>query len=387
MQERLDGSEALRALVRLGGVSLARHQVELALRQDCERIVCFTAALTPDIITLQHLTEAAGARFHSLNGARGLAGLVTAADTVLVLEDGLFVTGELMPDLRAGPPVVFVQPIEEGLAAGFERIDLNHASAGILRLSGGQVARLADLPDDVNIFSALQRIALQAAVTLRTIPPHDQGEAFWTLVRSEAQAERLEAHWIAVRTQPDAAATPTQWVMRHVVRAFGATLLDSAGGMASLLMGAGMLLILALGAGWFGYPVLGLVLAGLAGMLWTIRAMIGRIGPGPEGGPWPTIAFALCQDAALVALLTWGRPRLAGETLLDRVFPALVLLLLLRLVAGLAPPRWRGWLADRAVLALALGAAIALNVTGLAVQMTILACAGLGILFSRKKPG
>jgi hypothetical protein len=372
VQERLDGSEALRALVRLGGVSLARHQVELALRQDCERIVCFTAGLTPDIITLQHQAEAAGARFHSLSGARGLAGLVTAADTVLVLEDGLFVTSELMPDLRAGPPVVYVQPIEEGLAAGFERIDLNHASAGMLR-------------DDVNVFSALQRIALQAAVPLRTIPPHDQGEAFWTLVRSEAQAERLEAHWIAVRTQPDAAATPTQWVMRHVVRAFGATLLDSAGGMASLLMGAGMLLVLALGAGWFGYPVLGLVLAGLAGMLWTIRAMIGRIGPGPDDGPWPTIAFDLAQDAALVALLNWGRVRLAGETLLDRVFPALALLLLLRLVTGLAPQRWRGWLADRTVLALALGAAMALNASGVAVQIAILACAGLGILFVRDK--
>ena len=188
-----------------------------------------------------------------------------------------------------------------------------------------------------------------------------------------------------MRTQPDAAATPTQWVMRYVVRAFGATLLDNAGGMASLLVGTGMLLILALGAGWFGYPVVGLVLAGLAGILWTIRAMIGRIGPGPDGGPGATVAFELAQDAALVALLTWGRAPLAGETLLDQVFPALALLLLLRLVAGLAPPRWRGWLADRTVLALALGAAMALNASGIAVQIAILACAGLGILFLRDK--
>ncbi len=387
MQERLDGSEALRALVRLGGVSLARHQVELALRQDCERIVCFTVNLTPDIIALQHLSEAAGARFHSLTGARGLAGLVTADDTVLVLEDGLFVTSGLMPDLRAGPPVVYVQPIDAGLAAGFERIDLNHASAGILRLSGSQVARLADLPDDVNVFSALQRIALQAAVPLRMIPPHDQAAACWTLVRCEAQAERLEAHWIAVRTQPDGAATPTQWLMRHVVRAFGATLLDSAGGMASLLVGAGVLLLLAVGAGWFGYPVVGLVFAGLAGMAWTIHIMIRRIMPGAELSQWVATAFECAQDAALIALATWGQVRSAGASLFDWVFPALALLLLLRLVAGLAPPRWRGWLADRTVLALALGSTIALNTTGVAVQVAILACAGLGILFSRTKPG
>jgi len=154
-----------------------------------------------------------------------------------------------------------------------------------------------------------------------------------------------------------------------------------------LLAGAGVLLLLALGAGWFGYPLIGLALAGLAGMLWTIRAMIGRIAPGPDGGPWPTIGFELARDAALVALATWGQGRLEGATLLDRVFPALALLLLLRLVAGLAPPRWRGWLADRTVLALALGGAIALNATAIAVQVAVLGCAGLGIFFSRNKTG
>lgn len=385
MQERLDGSDALRALVRLGGVSLARHQLDLALRQECERIVCFTAHLTPEIIQLQHLAEAAGARFHSLSGARGLAGLVSAADDVLVLEDGLFVTSDFMPDLRTGPTVVYVQPIEAGLAAGFERIDLNHASAGMLRLSGSQVARLADLPDDVNVFSALQRIALQAAVPLRMLPPHAQADAVWALVCSEAQAERLEAHWIEARTQPDIAATPTEWLMRPVVRSFGAALLDSAGGMVSLFAGAGLLLILAVGAGWFGVPLIGLLLAALSGLIWTMRELIARIAPGPSGKAWLTSGFGLAQDAVLVALATWGMQRAGWEAIHTRVFPALLLVVLLRLVAGLAPPRWRGWLADRTVLAAGLGIAVALNAAGSVVQIAALAVAGLGILFSRDK--
>ncbi len=385
MQERLDGSDGLRALVRFGGVSLARHQLDLVLRQGCLRIVCFTPQLSPEIIQLQHLTEAAGARFHSLSGARGLAGLVSATDEVLVLEDGLFVSRDVLPDLRTGPPVVYVQPIEAGLAAGFERIDLNHASAGIIRLSGGQVARLADLPDDVNVFSALQRIALQAAVPLRTIPPHDQPDAIWTLVYSEAQAERLEAHWIEARIQPDAGAKPTQWLMRHAVRAFGATLLESAGGMGSLLAGAGLLLVLAMGAGWFGYAMIGLILVVLSGMLWTMRAMIVRIAPTPGGGHWLGTAFEFVTDAALVALATWGTAALTGEPMLGRIFPALLLLILLRLVAGLAPPRWSGWLEDRNLLALVLGGAVALHATGAVVQFLAVTIAGLGILFSHKK--
>lgn len=372
-------------MVRLGGVSLARHQLDLALGQECARIICFTPQLTTAIIQLQHLAEANGARFHSLSGARGLAGLVSAIDEVLVLEDGLFVTSAIMPDLRSGPPLIYVQPIEAGLAAGFERIDINHASAGLLRLGGGQVARLADLPDDVNVFSALQRIALQAAVPLRMLPPHDQADAVWTLVRSEVQAERLEAHWIEARTQLDAAATPTQWLMRHVVRSFGAALLDSAGGMVSLFAGAGLLLILAVGAGWFGVSLIGLLLAALSGLIWTMRELIVRIAPGPSGKAWLIAGFGLAQDAVLVALATWGMQSVGWEAIHTRVFPALLLVVLLRLVAGLAPPRWRGWLADRTVLAAGLGVAVALNAAGSVVQIAALAVAGLGILFTRDK--
>ena len=56
-------------------------------------------------------------------------------------------------------PGVLVLPVEAGVAAGFERIDINHAWAGALRMPGRIVAGLGDLPADWNPVAALLRLA------------------------------------------------------------------------------------------------------------------------------------------------------------------------------------------------------------------------------------
>ena len=190
-----------RAFLRIGGLTVARQQLALALALQCERIVCIAPALSNPIVELQHLAEAGGCQFHVIPGARPLVGLVTATDELIVLADGLFASTAEACDLLSDGQSVLVQPVEQGIAAGFERIDLNHAAAGAMRLPGRLVERLGDLPSDCDAVSSLQRIALQAGVRQRAIPVQGQDGLFWSLVRSDAEAHAIEPQWVRQRTR------------------------------------------------------------------------------------------------------------------------------------------------------------------------------------------
>ena len=135
---------ASRAALRVGGMSLARHQLGLVLALGAERVVCITPVFDAAMIALQHEAEAGGARFHVVSGARGLVGLISAADEVIAIADGLLPWPSLAIMLVEAGQSVLVQPIEAGLNAGFERLDINHASAGAIRVPGNLVERLAE---------------------------------------------------------------------------------------------------------------------------------------------------------------------------------------------------------------------------------------------------
>jgi hypothetical protein len=194
----------LRANLRLGAVTLARHQLGIVLALGCERIVCLTQAPYDDIVELKSAVEAVGARFHLIAEPRALVGLVTAIDEVVALGDGLLAWPPTAIALLEGGPAVLVQPVEAGITAGFERLDLNHADAGACRIPGRLVQRLTELPRDCDGFSALQRIALQGGVPQRLLPAVALAEGRWTLVRSEVEAHAAESHWIhrAIRGAP-----------------------------------------------------------------------------------------------------------------------------------------------------------------------------------------
>ena len=104
-----------RAFLRIGPASLARHQLSLALAMECQRIVCIARQMSPELVALQGEAERAGARFHCINGPRGLAGLVTANDEVVVAADGLLVPLDTALALLDGPHAIVVQPVEAGV--------------------------------------------------------------------------------------------------------------------------------------------------------------------------------------------------------------------------------------------------------------------------------
>ena len=365
-----DAGDMPRALLRVGGQTLVRHQLALALALGCERVVCITASADPDILALQQAAEGAGALFHRVPGLHGLLALVAEEDEVIALGDGLLAWPDGVVEMLGEGPVVLAQPIELGLVAGFERLDLNHASAGAMRVPGRLVATLGEMPADVDIFSCLQRIALQAGVARRSVPQDLVAGGHWSLVRSEAEAQAIEPRWIASHTGAEGAVAPSSWLAGWAVRVFGPALLHAGSSGAVVAAAAGVAAGLALVAGWFGFVTLGLLFCALAWVGFESAALFGRFErralllPRPRLAP--VVAYGWVMDGALLLLLAWQKSA-PDEALIHRGFGPLMLLGLMRLVPPLLSGRRAAWLEDRAVLALILAGAGMLGVVRLAV--------------------
>lgn len=355
------GSSAARAFLRVGGLTVARQQAALALQLECERIICIAPGLSSELTELQQQIEAGGAQFQTIRHARALVGLVSAVDEVVVLADGLFASTTAALGLLEEGQAVLVQPIEQGLAAGFERIDLNHAFGGAMRLPGRLVERLSELPADCDATSALLRIALQAGVRQKPIPQPDQTRLFWTLVRSEEEAHALEPLWIRQRTRGEGLLSFSGGLALLAVRSFGPALLHAGSGAGFLVSAAAVLTLLALGAGWFGFAALGLAFVALGWITREAAAMIARIESEldiPRKGFDAKALYGGVLDVIIVLLAAWGSTVEPMQGLAERLFPAFMLVTLLRIVPRLLPERWSGWLHDRGFLALLLAGAI-----------------------------
>lgn len=379
MEPSSDAGAAPRAFLRVGGISVARQQVALALALECERVVCLAAGMNPHLIDLQHAVEAAGVKFHVIGGARALLGLITTVDEVIVLGDGLFASvGEAAALLGEGQAVL-VQSIEQGLAAGFERIDINHASAAAMRLPGRLVERIAELPADCDVSSALQRIALQAGVRQRSIPAGTAGQLFWTLVRSEAEAHALEPLWVRQRTGDDRPMGPSRWLALLGVRSFGPAMLHAGSGAGVLAAAAMLMGLFGLCAGWLNWPVLGLSLCAGGWLLREAAMLLARIqGESSDSRRELMVlgGYGWLLDGLIIALAGWGSAALPGMHLIERFFPVFMLVALLRILGQVFGGKAAVWLEDRALLAAALGMSL---LSGAASEVIHLAAALLAL--------
>ncbi len=387
MEPADSGGQTLRAFLRIGGRTLAHQQLGMALSLGCKKIVCIARSMVPELIKLQHVAEKSGAQFQVISGPRALIGLVTVADEVFVFGDGLFASAAEASIALDKGQAVLVQPIEQGLAAGFERIDLNHASAAAMRIPGRLVERLSELPADCDAFSALQRIALQAGISQRIIAAVNGGGAFWTMVRTEDEAHALEPQWIRQRTHDEGMPSPGRGLALLGVRAFGPTLLHAgkgAGvvGAAALVLGA-----LGLGAGWFGLASFGLGMCGFGWLLREAAALLARIESDPLDGRSHGLTrhalYGWLLDAVIVVLAGWGTALNAGQPVHDRMFPPLMLIAMVRLVPKAIGGRWASWVEDRALLCLILVVAMTAGVSSEVMHIAALGLAFAGILIPR----
>jgi hypothetical protein len=346
--------------LRVGGMSLVRHQLGLALALGCERVICVTPSQEPEMPVLREATEAAGASFHAVPGVRGMLGLVSVADEVIAFAEGLLVWPELILPLLDAGPCVLAQPVEHGLDAGFERLDINHASAGAMRVPGRLIERLAPLPDDADPFSILQRVALQSGVVQRLLGGDALEAGRWQLVRGEADAHAVEAAWFRLHTLDSGAMGPTALLARRGVRVLGPALLHAGSGGTVVAMAGAVAAGLALVTGWFSLATTGFVCAAAAWTLFLAASLFGRVErrslrlARPQIDP--VLIYTATLDVTLALLMVWNETDRAGQGLLHRAFAPVMLLGLVRLVPRVMAPGRAAWLRDRALLALALGA-------------------------------
>lgn len=362
---------------------MAAQQLSIALGLGCERIVCLAPGLTRDIVALQHQAERAGAQFHVVGGAQPLLGLVTAADEVVAFADGLFAARDPAVAALEGGAAVLVQPIEQGLALGFERLDLNHAAAGAMRVPGRLIARLAELPADCDVVSALQRIALQAGVRQQAIGPAGTDGMFWMVLRSDQEAHAVEPQWIRQLTGDPIPTGPTRGLALWAVRRFGPAMLHAGSGSTMLLTGAIVIALLAVVAGGFGFAAAGLALCAIGWLVRELAALLARVES--ERDLHPGFAATLSGygwviDGLLVLLLGLASPVPHAMHQTERFFPALMLVALLRILAGSYSGKWSRWIGDRGVVAVVLLGAVAGQIANAAAHIGAVLAAGLALL-------
>lgn len=381
-----------RAFLRVGGATLAQHQLGLALALDCQRVICVARGASPDLIALQHAAENAGLQFYISTGSRPLSGLVTAQDELVVVGEGLFVDpGSVVSCFEGTAPAVLVQPVEGALAEGFERIDLNRASAGILQIPGRLVENLHELPADCDVPSGLMRIALQSGVPMREIPATARTAANWRMVRDDAEAHVIEIEWLRERFAQVQRSGPGSAIARRGVLAFGSSLLHA--GNASNVLSAAVLVVLAISGGlaWFGAKVIGFLLVALAAILVESSRLLRSAERQALGQLPPAIpradALGWVVDAVLGGLILASVPHLFGESLLSWLFPPVMFILLMsfmpRLVAG-GIARLAG---DRALIALILAFAAGFGQVEPIVEIMAVALVIVGMVLPLRRQG
>lgn len=349
--------QGLRGLLPIGGRSILRHQLGLAMALGCSRIVVLAETLTNDLVALQHAAEAGGARFHVIASARALAPLVAAEDELLVLGEGLLAMPEDALRLLGDGPVVLTLPVEAGLPLGFERIDINNAGAGAMLLPGKLIAALGDLPGDWNPGSALLRIASQARIIQRELPALLLDQGRWRLIRDEAEAHRAEPGWVRLHTAGAEVRSPGSWIAAGIVRMLGPALLHAGTRPYVIALGAVVMALLGTGAGWFGWIGAGFAMLALAWLVHQVASLLARVERDSliswsGGAPLDHLADWIL-DGMFITLCAWRSeiPAVTGVPWGIAWFPPVVLFMVLRLLQHLRPGEaWIWWLGDRFVI-------------------------------------
>lgn len=375
-----------RAFLRVGGASLAQHQLGLAMALECQRLICVARGPSPELTALQHAAEGAGMRFHIVGGPQQISSLVTAADELIVITEGLFVDPTVAAPLLDGTrPVVLALPDDGAVAEGFERLDINHAAAGIMRIPGALIERLHDLPADCDAVSALTRIALQAGAQMRQVPAEARVGASWRMIRSETEALALETEWLRARLGKRRSAAPADRLARMGVLSFGSSLLHAGNASGAASLGAVAALFLALGTAWLGTFSLAFALAGLGWVLVRATELLRGAERQAYSVAKPAIpraeALGWLVDAALVAICALalsGPSWMPPAPLEQRLFAPVMLMLLVHLAPRFLVDGLSAWTCDRAVLSLLLALAAVTENLGMVVRLLAVALAVAG---------
>lgn len=362
------------AQVCIGGKPLARRQLEFALSSGAERIVLLGDKASTEAHVLRGVAEHAGAKVQQIETAHGLLGTIASTDELLVMAPGLLPEApEALEPLGKGSAVL-VLPAALGVAAGFERIDIERAWAGAVVVPGRLVERLAELPFDIEASSALLRIALQARVPDRKLAESVLVEGSWTMVDDPASANRT---WLKRNLPPQQSSAPAAWLAHKALQKAAGSRLGDERTVPALLAAFAVLLVGAIGAAIFDLSPVAFVFVAVAAVAAELAARFARLSSAPFALDDRKRALTTGMAALVEAALALCSILAIDGELLHRLFPPLVLVGLLR---ALKPAEWSGTarlLGDPFVLALVLGLASAVGLVEPAVMALSLGLIGL----------
>jgi hypothetical protein len=368
----------------LAGKSLARRQLDFALAAGCERVIALGNGGSAAAIALRHAVEARGARFQCIGDTHGLLGAVPAADELLVLAPGLLAEDTRALEALERGSAVLVLPAGPGVAAGFERIDLERAWAGALLLPGRLVERLADLASDSEATAALLRIALQARVAEKRLPEEALAEGSWAVLGDAGKVAQSEEAWLKRNLLPANGSTTARQLAQLALRPLALRLLGQPQALSGLWAG----IVAALGGGVaataLGGAGTGFVLVALAALLAEFAAGLAYLRDAPFAPlrrRWHEALAPCLVDAGLTVCAALA----IDGSWPHRVFAPLVLLGVLHACRAGQWPNLAALLGDRALLALAFGVAAAFGLVEPAVMAVCLATLGLDAAVFRGK--
>src|SRR5690606_30186060 len=111
-----DDGGGYRAAISFLGRSLAQRQLDLLLALGCERIACLADRIDATLLAVQHQAEDAGVSFHVISSSRALGGVVTAADELVVIAEGILPMASEASDVLAEGRSILAFHAEPGIA-------------------------------------------------------------------------------------------------------------------------------------------------------------------------------------------------------------------------------------------------------------------------------
>jgi len=368
----------------VAGKSLARRQLDFALAAGCERVIALGHGASLEAIALRHAAEARGARFQCIGDTHGLLGAVPAADELLVLAPGLLPEDRGALEALQRGSAVLVLPAGPGVAAGFERIDLERAWGGALVLPGRLVERLSDLPNDSEATAALLRIALQARVAEKRLPEQTLAEGSWSIIEQRDDAALRQRAWLKRNLPSFDGFGATRPLVRFGLNRLAIPLFALPHALTGLWASVALTLGGAIGTTALGWPGLGLVLIALGTLLAEFAVGLVHLRDTPFGAAGRDRLGLLVPALVDAALAACAALAIDGDWL-HRLFPPLVLLGALHATRAGQWRNFAAFLSDRALLALVFALSAALDLVEPAVMLAALAILALDAAVFRSR--
>ena len=247
------------------------------------------------------------------------------------------------------------------------------------------VERLHDLPPDIDVASALLRIALQARTAVHTLPDSShETNAIGPFDPSDS-AGPSERRWLKERAGLVSFAAPLQAVMERVTFKLAPDLLADRTFVRTIEVAAFILLVGALMAGWFAAVSIGLGLAFVASAAFICANLLRRLAFSRPPGDKTIVFQNACLWFVLVLLIIWSGKGNVGTY--SAYFTPIVLMLALVLCREAANSRLATFASDNMTqAALLLFASLASVVVPVAMILTLIFLTVLLFEIHSRKP-